>query len=522
MRKTAFLVSLIFGLALNAIGQNSKYIIYFKDKRTISFDPMAYFDSKAIERRIINNVSLVDSTDFPVNESYVTALVDYTDSIKVISRWLNAAFVYTDTERVTKISALWFVKEIQPLQPLTVVLVEDKTGDKSERNSFLLKKQTESFGSDYFFKNNIDGRGVRIAVFDAGFPNVDKHETFDMIRKENRILKTYDFVKGRENVYGHSSHGTTVLSCIAGKYNEQKIGVACGAEFLLARTEHGLIEPLSEEENWLAAAEWADKNGAQIISSSLGYTKDHHFKEDMNGKKSIVAQAALLAARKGILVVSAAGNDGTNEWKMISTPSDADSILTVGGIDPSTGYHTSFSSYGPTADKRLKPNVSAMGHVFAAKKEGYGETQGTSFSTPLTAGFAACVLQLNPTLTCQDLLSEIEKSATLYPFFDYAHGYGVPQASYFLNKNKSVNSTFVFSKVEQMLYIKIAPGNTDKENPAMDYLYYHVQKPEGYLKEYAVVKVLSENVLQIDLSDLPKKSIVRVHFKGYTSEYLHE
>ena len=168
------------------------------------------------------------------------------------------------------------------------------------------------------------------------------------------------------------------------------MGLATGANFLLAITEVS-SEPFSEEENWLAAVEWAYKNGADIISSSLGYTNNRYFTKDMDGKKSFVVKAASLAARKGMLVINAAGNDGDSEWKVISTPADADSILTIGGVSPETNLHINFSSYGPTADGRMKPNVSAFGEAVVANTKGNVEIAfGTSFATPLVAGFAAC------------------------------------------------------------------------------------------------------------------------------------
>ncbi len=156
----------------------------------------------------------------------------------------------------------------------------------------------------------------------------------------------------------------------------------------------------------------------------------------MNGKKSLVARAANMAASKGMLVVNAAGNDGETKWKHLGTPADADSVLSVGGISPESDYHFSFSSYGPTADKRLKPNVCAYGAVMESGKKGLTTTYGTSFASPLVAGFAACAWQTNRRLNNMELFKEIEKSADLYPYFDYAHGYGVPQAGYFINRQK--------------------------------------------------------------------------------------
>ena len=215
----------------------------------------------------------------------------------------------------------------------------------------------------HLFDSLYTGKGIRICIIDAGFPEVDESQLFEHIRNNNRIIKTWDFKKNKPDVYRYNSHGTSVLSCIAGVYNGKKVGMATDAEFLLARTERVTYEGIAEEEDWLEAVEWADKNGADIINSSLGYTKAAHFLEDMDGNTTIISRAANLAARKGILVVNAAGNEGRSEWKYVAAPGDADSALTVGGINPWTGLHTSFSSYGPNARHHLKPNVSAFGHA---------------------------------------------------------------------------------------------------------------------------------------------------------------
>lgn len=160
-----------------------------------------------------------------------------------------------------------------------------------------------------------------------------------------RIIATWDFVKNKEFVYDYSSHGTSVLTCIAGKIDDKKFGLAPGAEFLLARTEI-TREVFSEEENWLAAVEWADKNGADIIQRiSCRIYLQKIFPKEMDGQTTLVTQYANLAASKGMLVINAAGNDGDKKWEVIGAPADADSVLSIGGIDPDKGYHIDFSSY---------------------------------------------------------------------------------------------------------------------------------------------------------------------------------
>lgn len=522
-----------------------KYWIFFTDKNGVSFDPYEYFDAKTIENRLSQNIPLSDSTDFPLNEKYVATVKAVVDSVSYHTRWFNGIAVFATSNQVDHIRTLSFVRDIEPMtvrfeiastvqgEEVGATAIYDTSLSATRR--LLLNNQTMRMGREEFEKMNIDGKGRRIAVFDAGFPTVDVNPSFEHLRKENRILKTWDFVKNKEFVYGFNAHGTMVLSCIAGKTGDQKSGLATGAEFILARTEMAQREPYAEEEYWLAAAEWADRNGANIISSSLAYTYHRYFRKDMDGKRSLVSKAANMAASKGMLVVNAAGNDGKSEWKIIATPSDADSVLSVGGISPYSDYHINFSSFGPTADKRMKPNVCAFGQVVVAGKKGLEESFGTSFATPLVAGFAACAWQMNPGLNNMEIFREIEKSGDLYPYFDYAHGFGVPQASFFTGNEKSPHiPTFDFA--EDNYYLKVVIRDEfyfSGKDTAVDlqqtleeavsdmhtYLYYHIENSSGYLDKYYIVRVDNKEVLELSKENFSKGKKVRVFYKGYTGTF---
>jgi len=544
LKKIIIIVQIFLGCVLTVYSQHSKYWIFFKDKKDVSFDPYAYFDTKAIERRLLHGVSLYDSTDFPLNTSYLQTITEHVDSISQTTRWFNAVAVYASENQLAYITKLPFVKEITLIKS-TSYLSWDKVMDEAySLNVFFTQKevlsgQVERMGGHHFREHGYTGKGVRIAVFDAGFPSVNTHEAFSHIRNDNRILKTWDFVKKRENVYGHSSHGTMVLSCIAGKYGDTLLGLATDAEFLLARTEMSIREPFSEEENWLAAAEWADKNGAHIINSSLGYTKERYFYEDMDGKTSLVSRAANMAASKGILVVNAAGNEGSGKWKYIGAPADADSVLTVGGMysgkKPLTSisymelrknYKIDFSSFGPSYDKRMKPNVCAYGQAFVASKNAYQTISGTSFASPLVAGFAACAYQKHKDFTNMDLFKAIEQSGDLYPYFDYAHGFGVPQASFFTDTIKeSYKPTFDFKKADEFLSIIVFSNENEKTLPPChvshykDLLFYHIQNPDKTLDKYYVVEVNNIEPVRISLNLLRKGQIINVYYLGYTDTY---
>ncbi|NOZ45916.1 MAG: S8 family serine peptidase [Chlorobi bacterium] len=509
--------SVLFCLSSNA---QNRYWVIFNNKKDVKFNPLEYFDAKTIERRIKYGIPLYDSTDYPLNVNYVQQVSQIAETTGKQSRWFNSVAVTATLEQLKNIEKLKFVDGVIPVFIEMHPAQTDYSTELSKKNINLLLNQIERMQGNLFIQNNIDGKSIRIAIFDGGFPSVNNNPVFEKIRNENRLVKTWDFVKNKEFVFDYNLHGTSVMSCIGGKTDSLNIGLATGAEYFLARTEVA-TEPFSEEENWLAAAEWADKNGIDIINSSLGYTFNRYFVEQMDGKTSLVVKAANMAASKGMLVVNAMGNDGTNRWKYVDTPADADSVLSVGGIDPYTNFHAEFSSYGPTADKRLKPNVVAYSTVVAAGKSSLKKTYGTSFSSPLVAGFAACAWQLHPELSNMDIYKAICKSADLYPYYDYAHGYGVPQASYFLNLSDSVRAeTFEFEKKDNEINISVFDNFLNDSSKYEDYLYYHIEDTKGNLRKYAVIKVNESNALSIPDSVLVKNDRIKVHYKGYTNSLL--
>jgi hypothetical protein len=443
----------------------------------------------------------------------------------------------------------------------------------------LARQQTQTLGVEAFRRAGLDGRGLRIAIFDVGFNGADQHPAFRELFAQKKVVASYDFVRHVPDVFHGGTHGLEVLSCLAGRLPDGTLlGLAPGAEYLLARTERMHREVYAEELDWLAAVEWADRNGADIINSSLGYTSRRYFPEEMNGRTSLVARAAELAARKGILVVNAAGNDGDNEdWRTVGTPADADSVLAIGGINPETGLHLDFSAYGPSADRRLKPNVAAFGTVLAASPGGYSRIDGTSFASPLVAGFAACAWQQQRTLTAMALFQQIQESASLYPYYDYAHGYGVPQAAVLLRNAQQAASptqqtaTVRFVAQDSVLAVFIQPetarqvltrqlplyadsiGGLDevpnrvaplgKEEarpassseapgeatpavvarppalPAAGYLYWHVADAKGVLRRYEVLEVSQRAILRIPRRTLLSGDVVRVFYQGITHSY---
>lgn len=560
-------------------GPPAAYWVLLRDKAGTHLDAARYLSAPAQARRQRQHLPPCDSTDFPVRPDYVRQIRALTDTVTLVSRWFNAVACRATPAQAAALRRLPGVRavELRPAAPLTPASQRPAPADweLSAADRQLAQRQTGSLGGPIFQRAGLTGKGLRIAIFDVGFIRADQHPAFLQLFAEKRVVLTHDFVRNQPNVFVGGSHGTEVLSCLAGRLPDgTPLGLAPEAEFLLARTERNLRELYAEEEAWLAAAEWADRNGADIINSSLGYTARRYFPEQMNGRTSLVARAAELAVRKGMLVVNAAGNDGDDEtWRTIGTPADGDSVLAVGGLDPDTYLHVPFSSYGPSADRRLKPNVVAFGRVLAAAPEGYSVVEGTSFASPLLAGFAACAWQQERGLSVMQLFQKIQQSADLYPYFDYAHGYGTPQARYFLpdktplptpatfdiTRHDSILTVLIRPEAAQVaayqlpLYADSAAGPATAEKaaslPALgreapvpllsetaraappgpagspslpahpEYLYWHIADRRNVLRSYEVREVSQRAILRLPLRRLQPGDTLRVQYRGFTQSY---
>jgi len=266
----------------------------------------------------------------------------------------------------------------------------------------------------------------------------DIREGADSLMNSGRLLGTKDFVDGDNNVFDHHQHGHNVLSTMAALDNGGMVGTAPHASYWLLRSEDTGAEYRVEEDNWISAAEFADSAGVDIINTSLGYntfydaTQNYTY-EDLDGNTARMSIAVDLASAKGILVTVSAGNEGSLSWHYINVPADADSALTVGAVNEQAEY-ASLSSTGPTFDGRIKPNVAAQGKntYLASGASGYVTGSGTSFSSPLVAGMAACLWQSNRGLTNMQLLHVIEQSSSQYNAPDSLLGYGIPDFYYAL------------------------------------------------------------------------------------------
>ena len=298
--------------------------------------------------------------------------------------------------------------------------------------------QLAQIGVPAVHQMGLHGEGVVVAVFDGGFSDLN-HEVFSSLH----LVAAHDFVNGDDDVgdgadQGEGSHGTMTLSVLGGLHEGQLVGPAFAADFILAKTENSASETPVEEDNWAAAAEWAESLGADVISSSLGYLEyDRPFPSytyrDMNGQTAISTRAAEMAAARGVVVVNSAGNSGDNaQHNTLGAPADGAHVLAIGAVGP-TGIRTSFSSVGPSADGRIKPDLAAQGQAVKVALPGsvnrYGTASGTSFSCPLTAGVVALLLQVNPGASPDDVAGVLRATASQAGMPDNLLGWGIVNAS---------------------------------------------------------------------------------------------
>ena len=437
------------GAAAPAAAQGTvrRHLVYFRDKAGSPFSvsqPQAFLAPRSVARRARQGIAVLPR-DLPVNPAYVAQVraVPGVPQVLYTSRWFNAAVVSCDSATLARVTALPAVRGAATLNrsfrapglaPDPVQVPETAArGTQATRAQYgSAYRQNEQIGALAMHDAGFRGEGMQIAVFDAGFPGVNQIPALQPLFQEQRLLGTRNFVDGGTNVYTRNSHGTNCLSTMGANQSGFYIGSAPKATYRLCITEDTNSEHPIEEANWLAAAEYADSAGVDIISSSLGYTtfdspsKSYTY-ADMNGRTALSTRAATVAARVGMLVVSAAGNEGNNAWRYISAPADADSIISVGAVD-SLGSRASFSSFGPTADGRIKPTLAAMGRASAvlAANGGAFRGNGTSYACPILAGMAAGFWQANPTLTAQQVIAALRATASQASSPDNALGYGIP------------------------------------------------------------------------------------------------
>jgi serine protease AprX len=422
---------------LDSKSDNEKILVWveFKDKGgntdILMSRPETFLTQKAIERRMkvkpING--LVDYTDIPLSSQYLNEMKNNGIEIKNKSKWFNRVSCYANKIQIEELINHDFISKIDLVRAYKKNPDEIETGKSNNTNELDNNGNQNNVLYQLNYGNSLSqmtlinvptahdsgykGQGVLIASLDAGVDNL-QHPVFDSLRA--RGLRTYDFVNGDTNIadqngqMGQGWHGTMTLSLVGGYRPGQLISPAFRSKFILAKTENTDSETPLEEDNWIAAAEWADSLGADVITSSLGYlTMDQGSSHSydwtwMNGDSCVITIGADLAVSKGIIVCNSAGNEGFDPvHNTLGAPADGDSVISVGSVN-SDKNRSSFSSVGLTVDGRIKPDVCALGNgnyvaTPGAGNTGYTTGSGTSFSCPMTAGVCAIILSANPNLT---------------------------------------------------------------------------------------------------------------------------
>ncbi|MFN4286119.1 MAG: S8 family peptidase [Lacibacter sp.] len=423
----------------------TRHIVYLKNKANTPYsfsNPQAFLSQRALERRQRYQIPL-DSTDLPVNPHYITTIAQ-SGNVTVLgaSRWSNAVLVQCSDATLPTINALAFVQSTQSVAlrqaagrkrpDLPVPYRTDQVNSASSLNYGAGTAQLQLHHGTWLHQLGATGHNVHIAVIDAGFASFNANPLLDSVLLQNRIAGTWDFVSGHAQVADDHPHGLNCFTILAANSPGTLVGAAPHATYHLLRSEDAATEYPIEEFYWGLAAEYADSAGVDVISSSLGYYDFdnpvfNYTYAQMNGRTTLISRFAALAARKGMLVVTSAGNEGNNSWKYIVAPADADSVLSVGAVNAS-GVIAPFSSYGPTADGRIKPDAVALGWGTAA-----GTTtgtvafvSGTSFAAPVLAGIAACLWQLFPENNNVAVLQALRKAGNRYATPDAQYGFGLP------------------------------------------------------------------------------------------------
>ncbi len=470
---------ILFFTTLNMQAQTEDAWVYFVDKADVATyiaNPLTMLTQRAIDRRAAQGIA-IDYIDVPISPNYINLITSSTGiTVMAKSKWLNALHVRGTEADIRALKTTFsFIDYIDfanhnlaNARSTTTVAHQNKWDTTITYNYGGSGNQVEMLGVDTLHQQDFTGSGKIIAIMDAGFPNVDTVAAFDNIRNNGQILGTYDYVDDEVNVYGDHYHGTMVLSTIAGFVDGELVGTAPDAQFYLFRTEDAATENPVEESYWVEAAEEADRLGADILSTSLGYTtydnpNYSHTYAELDGQTAFMTRGAEIAFSRGMVVVNSAGNSGSAAWHYIGVPADAPSVLAIGAVDANENI-TSFSSWGPSADGRIKPDVCAKGGG-ATVVNPSGNVQlasGTSFSGPIMSGAIASLWQAFPNKTNAEIVQMVKEAAHLYNNPDNHYGYGIPNFAQLLRVETPNNNVFQIypnPATDQIHFIQLT--NTD-------------------------------------------------------------
>lgn len=467
MRKTGLIILalLISVLSYSQRIAGNSYWFYFTDKNGNGFSvdqAHEFLSPESVNRRAFQSIP-VDQNDLPVTQEYIDSLKSLGLEIDYISKWLNGVLVSSNNQAL--IDTLYKIDFIDTLMwipdPLDTYLPEMPMSERFDEayanppeykygNSF---DQIHQLRIDALHEMGYTGKGVTLAILDAGFTDLEILPAFKIPLENGQISETRNFVNN-ENIFAMHPHGMNVSSLIIANWPDTLMGIAPDVELILAATENPETETRIEEFSWIRGAEWADSLGADIINTSLGYTtfddsSTNFSYQSMDGKTAHISIANSMTASRGMLSATSAGNSGNDDWYYIGAPADATDILSVGSVDK-TGSLASFSSRGPSYDHRIKPEVVAMG-TLAAVQGSDGTARfgsGTSFASPLMAGAAAVLWQAYPNLSAKDLMQSIIEAGNQYSTADAAYGYGIPNFKIAYGSISSVKTTSIISDLK--------------------------------------------------------------------------
>jgi serine protease AprX len=501
MAKVLIFLLLISGIFTSLSAKDTRlYWVIFQYK----CGPAASVISPQIEQK--RTASAVRSwQDMPVCTNILSALHVTGYYPKAVSRWLNAVVLELTPSQHQEIQNLPFVHAVQPVRHMIPAGLDVTLNDDLPDPAYFWGQsggQTQMLNAQLLHLNRYTGKGVNIAVFDNGFPAVNTLKAF----ANTKVIGTYDFVADEADVYNNSgTHGTMVLSTLAAYLPEAMIGMAFDANYLLAVTENDMSETREEEYHWVRAAEWADSLGADIFTTSLGYTTfddptEDYTPADMDGNTTMITRASDAAASRGILVISSAGNQGNDDWRIVSAPADGDSVFAIGAVNADKVI-ASFSSRGPTSDLRIKPDMIAQGAGTAVVvTDGrVMRANGTSFSGPIIAGLAACLHQANPNLYGYEAGRILRSTGDRANNPNNDYGYGIPDA----RKAFELMTSQTLPEPTQ-LQVQIYP------NPARAYFQLSLVFPGApYPVEAELIDLTGRSIFRQNLQTLPFYNLFR-------------
>ncbi len=513
------------------LSSQKKYFIFFKDKgeanrtyfnkSSIESELSKSFSPKALKRRrkALNGQFFLYG-DYPIYEPYIKAIENL--GIKIINKlnWFNAVSCYLDENQIEIIQSFEFVEKIERVKSFK------KKFDDEILLEETLSKVTNDYGNSFTQLNlseipavhskGITGENVIIGLLDSGF----RWKTHEAIENTN-VIAEYDFVfqdsvtaNGPNDHPSQDIHGTMILGIIAGKKDGKLYGASYNSKYILAKTEDIRSERRIEEDNYAAALEWMERLGVDVTSSSLGYSEfddpmESYTYRDMNGRTTIVARAVDSAFVRGVVTVTAAGNEFNSPWKYIVSPADANYVLAVGAVY-SNGYIAGFSSRGPTSDGRIKPDVCAMGVSIYTVSPGtylnYTTATGTSAATPIVAGIAGLLISNYPEIDQYQVRDIIRKTASQANRPDTIYGWGIA------NARKAVSYPVLISRGSLTYLYK-----TFIDSLAIDSVITVLTDEDGALLSSRKMFIENQIKYRVDLSDLDENKIYGFYFEVVTA-----